>query len=42
MAGFYQAYGYFEKYREEINFLFTFNTDTIRKNVFLVEELLKG
>jgi len=42
MVGFYQAYGYFEKYREEINFLFTFNTDTIRKNVFLVEELLKG
>ena len=42
MVGFYQAYGYFEKYREEISFLFQFNRDSMSKNVPLVEQLLKG
>jgi hypothetical protein len=42
MTGFYQAYGYFEKYREEIAYLFQFNSETISKNVFFVEQLLKG
>jgi hypothetical protein len=42
MIGFYQAYGYFEKYREEISFLFQFNPLAIARNVPLVEQLLKG
>ena len=42
MVGFYQAYGYFEKYRDEISFLFQFNSGAISKNVPLVEQLLKG
>lgn len=42
MIGFYQAYGYFEKYRDEINFLFQFNTATISLLVPFVEQLLKG
>lgn len=42
MIGFYQAYGYFEKYKEEIAFLFQFNSGAISKNVPLVEQLLKG
>jgi hypothetical protein len=42
MIGFYQAYGYFEKYRDEIEFLFQFNSGAIAKNVPLVEQLLKG
>jgi hypothetical protein len=42
MVGFYQAYGYFEKYRDEISYLFQFNSETISKNVVFVEHLLKG
>ena len=42
MVGFYQAYGYFEKYREEVRFLFQFNSETISKNVVFVQHLLKG
>jgi hypothetical protein len=42
MAGFYQAYGYFEKYREEIACLFQFNSVAIARNVPLVAQLLKG
>jgi hypothetical protein len=42
MVGFYQAYGYFEKYKEEIAYLFQFNQGVITNNVPLVEELLKG
>jgi len=42
MIGFYQAYGYFEKYREEINFLFQFKSEPVSRNVALVEQLLKG
>lgn len=42
MVGFYQAYGYFEKYRDEINFLFQFNSATISLLVPFVESLLKG
>ncbi|CAF4309031.1 unnamed protein product, partial [Rotaria sordida] len=42
MIGFYQAYGYFEKYREEIAFLFQFNQGAIIRNIQLVEQLLKG
>ena len=42
MIGFYQAYGYFEKYKEEIAYLFQFNSGSISKNVPLVAELLKG
>lgn len=42
MVGFYQAYGYFVKYRHEISFLFQFNQGAIRPNVPLVEQLLKG
>ncbi len=42
MVGFYQAYGYFQKYKEEIAYLFQFNQGVISKNVELVEELFKG
>ena len=42
MVGFYQAYGYFERYREEIDFLFQFNSVAVARNVPLVQELLKG
>jgi hypothetical protein len=42
MVGFYQAYGYFEKYKEEIAYLFQFNQGVITKTLELVEELLKG
>jgi hypothetical protein len=42
MIGFYQAYGYFQKYKEEIAYLFQFNQGVISKNVELVEELFKG
>jgi len=42
MVGFYQAYGYFEKYKEEIAYLFQFNQGVISRNVELVEELFKG
>jgi hypothetical protein len=42
MIGFYQAYGYFEKFREEIAFLYQFNSESISKNVEVVEQLLKG
>ena len=42
MVGFYQAFGYFEKYREEINFLFQFNWVAIERNVPLVASLLQG
>lgn len=42
MIGFYQAYGYFEKYRNEVAFLFQFNSGAIAKNVPLVTQLLKG
>jgi hypothetical protein len=42
MVGFYQAYGYFEKYKEEIAYLFQFNQEVITKNIELVEQLLKG
>jgi len=42
MTGFYQAYGYFVKYKEEITYLFRFNRDVIQRNVPLVEQLLKG
>jgi len=42
MIGFYQAYGYFEKYKEEIAYLFQFNQGVITNNVPFVEELLKG
>lgn len=42
MTGFYQAYGYFEKYREEINFLFQFKSEPVSRNVVLVEQLLKA
>ena len=42
MVGFYQAYGYFEKYRDEINYLFQFNAGSIEGNVAMVESLLRG
>ncbi len=42
MTGFYQAYGYFVKYKEEITYLYQFNQAVISKNVPLVEQLLKG
>ncbi|CAF1268363.1 unnamed protein product [Rotaria sp. Silwood1] len=42
MIGFYQAYGYFEKYKEEIAFLFQFNQGAIIRNIQLVEQLLKA
>ncbi|CAF1378072.1 unnamed protein product [Adineta ricciae] len=42
MIGFYQAYGYFLKYRHEISYLFQFNQGAIRPNVPLVEQLLKA
>ncbi|CAF1258453.1 unnamed protein product [Adineta ricciae] len=42
LNGFYQAYGYFDKYREEINFLFQFNQGAIVRNVPMVEQLMKA
>lgn len=42
MVGFYQAFGYFVKYKEEISYLFQFNQLAIERNVPLVEQLLKG
>lgn len=42
MTGFYQAFGYFVKYRDEIDYLFQFNQPTISLVVPLVEQLLKG
>ena len=42
MIGFYQAYGYFERYRDEINELFQFNAAAVSTNVLLVEQLLQG
>ncbi|CAF3408366.1 unnamed protein product [Rotaria socialis] len=42
MVGFYQAYGYFEKYKEEIAFLFQFNSGAIASVVPLVDQLLKA
>lgn len=42
MVGFYQAFGYFEKYRDEVKFLFQFNSVAIERNVPVVATLLKG
>lgn len=42
MVGFYQAFGYFEKYREEVKYLFQFNSVAIERNVPVVATLLKG
>ena len=42
MVGFYQAFGYFIKYRDELAYLFQFNQAAIRNNVPLVEQLLQG
>ena len=42
MVGFYQAYGYFEKYRDEIKSLFQFNAGSIEGNVAVVQSLLRG
>jgi len=43
MIGFYQAYGYFEKFKEEIaSFLFQFKPEPCTRNVPLVDQLLKG
>ena len=42
MVGFYQAFGYFVRYRDEINHLFRFNQAAVKRNVPLVEQLLQG
>jgi hypothetical protein len=42
MIGFYQAFGYFVKYKDEVSYLFQFNQAAIKNNVPLVEQLLKG
>ncbi|CAF1341988.1 unnamed protein product [Adineta steineri] len=42
MNGFYQAWGYFQKYKEEVAFLFQFNQGAIVRNVGLVEQLIKA
>ncbi len=42
MTGFYQAFGYFVKYKHEISYLFQFKQDVIEKNLPLVEQLLQG
>ncbi|CAF1457448.1 unnamed protein product [Adineta steineri] len=42
MIGFYQAFGYFIKYKDEITYLFQFNQGSIINNVPLVEQLLKA
>jgi hypothetical protein len=42
MTGFYQAFGYFVKYKDEISYLFQFNQLAIGRNLPLVEQLLKG
>jgi hypothetical protein len=42
MVGFYQAYGYFIKYKTELAYIFQFNQDAVQGNIPLVEQLLKG
>jgi hypothetical protein len=42
MTGFYQAFGYFVKYKEEVTYLFQFHQVPIERNVALVEQLVKG
>lgn len=42
LVGFYQAYGYFIKYHDEISYLFQINQATTKNLVPLVEQLLKG
>ena len=42
LNGFYQAFGYFVKYKHEVNYLYQFNQGSIEKNVDLVEQLVKG
>lgn len=42
MTGFYQAFGYFVKYKEEISYLFQFHQVPIERNAPLVEQLVKG
>jgi len=42
MIGFYQAFGYFIKYKDEISHLFQFNQAAIRNVVPLVDQLLQG
>jgi hypothetical protein len=42
MIGFYQAYGYFVRYRDELSFLFQFNRDAISHIVAFVEQLCAG
>ncbi len=42
MTGFYQAFGYFVKYKDEITYLFQFHQVPIERNVLLVEQLVKG
>ncbi|CAF4828197.1 unnamed protein product [Rotaria sp. Silwood1] len=42
MIGFYQAFGYFIKYKEEISYLYQFNQGAIIRNVALVEQLLQA
>ncbi|CAF4619677.1 unnamed protein product, partial [Rotaria sp. Silwood2] len=41
MIGFYQSFGYFIKYKEEISYLYQFNQAAIVRNVALVEQLLQ-
>lgn len=41
MVGFYQAYGYFEKYREALNFLFQFNSAIMGKIFLLLQHFSK-
>ena len=42
MIGFYQSFGYFVKYRDELAYLFQFNQIAIERNIPLVEQLLRG
>jgi hypothetical protein len=42
LTGWYQAYGYFDRYREEVAQLFEFNQEIIRSVTPLVEQLVKS
>ncbi|CAF4888213.1 unnamed protein product, partial [Rotaria socialis] len=41
LVGFYQAFGYFDRFRKEIDQLFEFNSDTVKLITPFVEEMIK-
>ncbi|CAF2143568.1 unnamed protein product [Rotaria magnacalcarata] len=42
LVGFYQAFGYFDRFRKEIDQLFEFNSETIRLITPFVEQMIKS